>query len=365
MHYSVNTESSESACDSYTWFGTTYTSSTDATFTTTSRWGCDSTIVLHLTINPSYHFEPDNDSICVGESVSYHGNQYSSTGNYTVTLRTRAGCDSVYTLSLTVLQPQTVEIDKTENCLTGTYTLTAITESEFYEWSERPDRGQVEPQATQKSIEVAPPATTTYTVTVGYGDNLVCPQSASITLDEFITPTAIITTRPSHLSYDHPEWFADDQSTGANGREWYVDGEYYTQQTQHINGVIEANPFDDEDSVTLTLIAYNGQCADTAEVVIPLIRSEIWVPNVFTPSLDINNLFGAEGVNIIEYEIWIYNREGLRVFHSDDMSEKWDGKHQGTDTDCKQDAYTWRIDYRFASKPEELQTKVGLVMLLR
>ncbi|MBO4587863.1 MAG: gliding motility-associated C-terminal domain-containing protein [Bacteroidales bacterium] len=365
MHYSNNTETSESACDSYTWFGTTYTNSTDATFTTQNRWGCDSTVVLHLTVNPSYHFEPDNDSICAGESVSYHGNQYSSTGNYTVTLRTRAGCDSVYTLHLTVLQPQTVSIEKDENCLTGSYTLTAITESEFYMWSETPDRGQVEPQATQKSIEVAPPATTTYTVTVGYGDNLICPQSASITLDEFITPTAIITTRPAHLSFDHPEWFADDQSTGATGREWYVDGEVYWQQTQHINGAIEANPYDDNDSVTLTLIVYNDRCADTAEVVIPLIRSEIWVPNVFTPSLDINNLFGAEGVGIIEYEIWIYNREGLRVFHSDDMTVKWDGKHEGTDTDCKQDAYTWRIDYRFASKPEELQTKVGLVLLLR
>ena len=365
MHYSNNTETSESACDSYTWFGTTYTNSTDATFTTQNRWGCDSTVVLHLTVNPSYHFEPDNDSICAGESVSYHGNQYSSTGNYTVTLRTRAGCDSVYTLHLTVLQPQTVSIEKDENCLTGSYTLTAITESDAYRWSETPDRGQVEPQATQKSIEVAPPATTTYTVTVGYGDNLICPQSASITLDEFITPTAIITTRPAHLSFDHPEWFADDHSTGATGREWYVDGEVYWQQTQHINGAIEANPYDDNDSVTLTLIVYNDRCADTAEVVIPLIRSEIWVPNVFTPSLDINNLFGAEGVNIIEYEIWIYTREGLRVFHSDDMTVKWDGKHEGTDTDCKQDAYTWRIDYRFASKPEELQTKVGLVLLLR
>jgi hypothetical protein len=366
MHYSTSIEVSESACDEYTWHGTTYRESGDVTQTLRSRWGCDSTVTMHLTINPSYHFDADVDSICEGDVVYYHGNQYIANGEYSVRLRTRAGCDSVYTLRLTVLQPQTVEIEKSQDCQTGITTLSALTESENYRWSETPDRGQVEPQATQKAIEVAPPATTTYTVTVGYGEDLTCPTSASITVDEFIPPVAVINTRPSHLSADHPEWFADDASEGeTSGRQWYVDGELYWQQTQHINGTIETNPFGDDDSVTLTLIAFSDQCADTTEAIIPLIWSEIWVPNVFTPGLDINNLFGGEGVGIIEYEIWIYTREGLRVFHSDDMTVKWDGKHEGTDTDCKQDAYTWRIDYRFASKPEELQTKVGLVMLLR
>ena len=220
--------------------------------------------------------------------------------------------------------------------------------------------------STEPHFHDVPLQNTTYTVTVGYGPDLTCPQSASISVDELITPTAQINTRPNHLSYDHPNWYADDASEGeTDGREWYVNGEYYSQQSQHIDGVIETNPFGDDDSITLMLVVYSDLCSDTAEAVIPMIWSELWVPNVFTPSLDHNNLFGADGVGIIEYEIWIYTREGLRVFHSTSMDDRWDGKHEGTDVDCKQEAYTYRINYRFASKPEELQTKVGLVLLLR
>ena len=366
VHNSSVSESSESVCDQYTWEGVTYTESTDIVQSLQSRYGCDSTVTLHLTIYPSYHFDTDTDSICQGDYYNYHGNIYNETGVYHVALRTRAGCDSIYSLSLTVLQPMAVSIADDFDCQEGGYTLTAVTESQYLHWSEYLDHGQLSAQDTARTIRVTPPETTTYTVTVGYGLELMCPSSESITLDEFVVPVAAIETRPNWLSIDHNHWYADDASTGeTDGREWYVDGQLYTQQSQHIDGELMVNPFGDPDSVTLVLIVHSDKCADTAEAVIPLIWSEIWVPNVFTPSLDINNLFGAEGVGIIEIETWIFTREGLLVFHSESMEEKWDGKHQSTGTDCKQDAYTYRINYRFASKPEELQTKVGLVMLLR
>ncbi len=46
-------ELSVSACDSYTWFGTVYTTSTTVSKVLTTTGGCDSTITLHLTINSS------------------------------------------------------------------------------------------------------------------------------------------------------------------------------------------------------------------------------------------------------------------------------------------------------------------------
>ena len=113
------------------------------------------------------------------------------------------------------------------------------------------------------------------------------------------------------------------------------------------------------------LIINSKYCSDTARAVIPLIWSEIWIPNVFTPGMEFNNLFGPDGVGIIEIETWIYTREGLLVFHSTSLEDRWDGKHQSTGADCKQESYAYRVNYRFASKPEELQTAVGLVLLLR
>ena len=91
----------------------------------------------------------------------------------------------------------------------------------------------------------------------------------------------------------------------------------------------------------------------------------IFVPNVFTPGSSSNNLWGPVGNGIIEMEVWVYNREGLIVFHSTSSDEYWDGKHQGTNADCPTAAYTYRVNYRYDANPEALQTKVGTITLLR
>ncbi len=48
-----NADLTITACNNYTWAGTTYTTSTTATKVFTTTGGCDSTVVLHLTINNS------------------------------------------------------------------------------------------------------------------------------------------------------------------------------------------------------------------------------------------------------------------------------------------------------------------------
>ncbi len=64
--------------------------------------GCDSTIVLNLTINPviSSSF---NEVICQGESYSFFGQNLFSAGTYSQTLQTVNGCDSIVNLNLSVL----------------------------------------------------------------------------------------------------------------------------------------------------------------------------------------------------------------------------------------------------------------------
>jgi hypothetical protein len=48
-----SSETTVTACDSYDWYGTLYTTSTVATKVFTTVGGCDSTVTLHLTINSS------------------------------------------------------------------------------------------------------------------------------------------------------------------------------------------------------------------------------------------------------------------------------------------------------------------------
>ncbi len=86
---------------------------TDADFTLTAenegineivlqnQYGCDSTITLTLTVNPTY--APVFDVvICEGESYAFNGQSYTEAGTYTGSLQTINGCDSVVTLNLSV-----------------------------------------------------------------------------------------------------------------------------------------------------------------------------------------------------------------------------------------------------------------------
>jgi gliding motility-associated-like protein len=117
------------------------------------------------------------------------------------------------------------------------------------------------------------------------------------------------------------------------------------------------------DSLELVLIIGTDDCADTAHRTIPYKNVGLWVPNVFTPAQDNNNFFGAEGSGIKDYEMWVYTREGLLVFHSESMNDRWDGKHKGEN--CPQGSYTYRIAYTTVAEPESEMEVVGTVTILR
>ena len=74
--------------------------------------GCDSTVILNLTVNPTptTNF---SSTICEGQSVTVGTNSYSSTGLYTTVLQTSLGCDSTVILNLTVNPTPTTNISRT------------------------------------------------------------------------------------------------------------------------------------------------------------------------------------------------------------------------------------------------------------
>ncbi|PKP20547.1 MAG: hypothetical protein CVU04_03650, partial [Bacteroidetes bacterium HGW-Bacteroidetes-20] len=87
--------------ETYLWHGTTYDTSGTYTATYSTDQGCDSVYTLNLTVNPEYTFI-ENHAICNGETYLWHGTTYDTSGTYTATYSTAQGCDSVYTLHLTV-----------------------------------------------------------------------------------------------------------------------------------------------------------------------------------------------------------------------------------------------------------------------
>lgn len=95
-------------------FGHSYNFSTTGTFqvTLTSSFGCDSFIFVNLQV-----FQPPPHTnlvrtICQGDYFLLGSSAYSTSGTYTATIETAAGCDSMVTLNLTVINPMST-VNKT------------------------------------------------------------------------------------------------------------------------------------------------------------------------------------------------------------------------------------------------------------
>ena len=65
-----------------------------------SNEGCDSSVTLHLVVNPTYDYH-HYDTIYHGDTLIFEGNSYSTSGEYTHHYTSVGGCDSVITLHLT------------------------------------------------------------------------------------------------------------------------------------------------------------------------------------------------------------------------------------------------------------------------
>ena len=99
-----------------------------------SKTGCDSTVVLTLSIKPTYN-HTDVTSICQGDTYIFGTQSLTTAGEYTEVFESKTGCDStvVLTLSVNPVYNHTAEVAicQGENYAFGTQTLT--TEGEYTE----------------------------------------------------------------------------------------------------------------------------------------------------------------------------------------------------------------------------------------
>ena len=97
------TQESIRACHSYEWNDEVYTTSGEYTFTSTTSHGCDSVITLSLTILPEPEIEHDTILLCASElPYNWFGQALDQTGDFVYSKTYPEGCDSiVYNLYLT------------------------------------------------------------------------------------------------------------------------------------------------------------------------------------------------------------------------------------------------------------------------
>lgn len=404
-------------CGSYYWpLSTgTYTEAGYYDYALTNAIGCDSVVTLDLTIMPAYdlHFY---DTIYEGDTVFFEGAYFSQPGDYTYRFTSRDTCDSIRTLHLmwrylvqdtltdslcegleyhfadTILRTAGLYVD---TILTSHYPepdtlrwltlvivplpevslsssavcddhphhiLKAHSDMPVYRWSSEPE----DPTITYLSdsvITASPELATRYAVYVDYRERRLCPVADSIVLQHIDTVWAYIECQPSSLRGDQRKLTAYARGSASAYRQWYV---WYDLAEPFLYDTT-ANIFLDVptsvDSLRLTLVARNDFCADSDTVAVPILKSELFFPNIFTPNLSTNNVFRAYHADITGFEIWIYDRRGDLVYHSTDINEGWDGTHDGTP--CMQNAYVYKCRYTEVTNPGGHKTRTGTVVLVR
>jgi hypothetical protein len=118
-----NTQASVSAtsCGSYTYNGVSYANSGVYNQTLQNVAGCDSLVTLTLNV---INASSSNLTVQACNSYSLNGQTYNTTGTYQQQLVNSVGCDSILTLNLTIFQPTSATLQATA-C--GSYTLNGAT----------------------------------------------------------------------------------------------------------------------------------------------------------------------------------------------------------------------------------------------
>lgn len=289
-----------------------------------------SSVTLILQVREAEEVSFERDTIDQGELPwSYEGRTYSMpTTNDSVMLTNRYGCDSLVMYSLYVSY--------------ATYDTVEICEGEVYEVF-----GQ---QFSERGNYVIRNMT-------GQG----CDSSYYLHLEVVRKPEARIHVEPGKADIENSEIKVYDQSRRGMSRGWYVEGEYYGRESE-----MEFSYPIEKDSVTVTLVSETGSgCRDTAETVVYYDRCVLWVPNVFAPEIEGNDRFRVVSECMEEMELWIYNREGMQVFHTTNAEDAWDGCVQRTGAKCTGGSYVYVMNYRMTNSPRTKKTQTGMVVLFR
>jgi len=199
---------------------------------------------------------------------------------------------------------------------------------------------------TTAAISVSPTVSTIYSVTVSIG-NCTDTASASVTVNPL--PSA-------NAGADITINYGDVTILSASG------GGTYVWNTGETTISISVSPTTTT-SYTIVVTDANG-CTDVAVVTVYVEYNcgEVFIPNAFSPNGDLQNdiLFVRSGCLKTMHFI-IYDRWGIVVFETDDITKGWDGNYSGK----KQNSGVYVYSLTYELMTGERGAKKGNVSLIR
>ncbi len=279
----------------------------------------------------------------------------------TLTTTTDSLCPATSNITLSALGNVTVTSDAPNSILCrGDSTLLSANGLASPIWLSSPYDSLLGDGNGMEAVYVSPQVTTTYMVQPSQATR--CLQNASaITIVVLPYPVPTIWTSRPNVDITNPTLNIEDRSPFSTSSHWlFSDG--LTASGNHITHTFGTS----SDSVSITLNACNEErcCADTT-VSLPVTVTTFWIPNTFTPGEATNNIFTySTTLDILTFEIDIYNRNGLLVYHSTDVHPQWDGTDLNGNP-CPMGAYVYHYSFTEATEPDRLHQEQGTLTLLR
>ncbi len=312
--------------------------------------------MLHLTVLPDYNTIIER-TIVAGDTIHYEDTILSAIGSYTFHYTATNGCDSTVTLQLTY---ETVSIyaDKDGVCPGDPVVITA-TGTHTYIWTSSPYNPELDSLQGQNPITVHPAVSTTYCLVDQNDSTLAC-----LTVGTAPPPVPCVESTREILDFDNPTLNLLDCSSDRYNTTWTFDDGLTltgTRARRTWNRAIFVN-LPDSVHVTMTTCNRYNCCADTS-LSFPMRIRSIYFPNIFTPDEESNNLFGCHtSFDVEEFELTIFNRWGLQLWSTTDISQSWDGR-RADGSPCPQGAYVYR--YYLRATDGTFDNGIGTVTLLR
>lgn len=275
------------------------------------------------------------------------------TTSYYVQVTDRCGVSATDTIVVTVTSPPLVVnvLGDTTICFGDSALLTATATGgwgahHFY-W---PFDGD-----TTAQNWIVPRHTDTYTVQVQDDcRTFTVPGSGKITV---LRPIANFEISSQTLYEDLPITFHNTTYGGTYYQWEFGDGQTSTETNPN-------NTYDTSGTYYITLHAQNSiGCRDSVTKPITILPEfYIYIPNTITPNGDgINDFFAASTINVVQFEIYIFDRWGEQLFHSTDKRFQWDATIDGKPVE--DGVYVYKVHYISINGDDK--KIVGHVVVLR
>lgn len=322
----------------------------------TDSSGCSGVDSVLLTVNPLPVINLGTDfSLCVGDDRTLNaGAGFSSylwsdgsitqtiivnqIGTYSVNITDANGCinsDIVNVVSINPLPTPNLGNDQTI-CSGNPVTLSLTQTYSTYNWST---------------------GATTSTITVGAAGQYIVEVTDVNGCENTDTISVIVSSTPTFSLGNDMAICVGDTFTLAPDVN-FVGASYLWSDSSTLSNLITA-----QDGVYSLTITTGDNCSYTDYIIlVDDCEYPIYIPNAFTPNNDeVNPIFYAYSLYIVEFSMEIFNRWGESIFISNDISKGWNGKYKNTD--CQQGVYSYKVHYKLTNGEENIL--YGQVNLLR